>query len=355
VRGLLAVSALAAALSLLVAGALWTERARARHLAVPVLEDPSLPPQAPPIEPEARAGCTAVEVARAPSRVTALLPASDGALWVGTFDAGLLRGAPGEEPLGVALDGAERFVNALAEHDGLVWAATQRGLLAFDEGRRVAAVLEDGGVTSLARAGGALWAGTARGVFRAGVEGAEPARAVGPSGEPLRVNALAAGRADLWIGTPAGAYSIPLATLAAPLLTRAARWHPLVFGSPPAETNVVTALAALGEGAVAGTDDGGLVLLRRVGEASAARLADPRANEVNPGAAAAAPSGALLGTQGGGLLAVSLHGDALAVARPAGLEAEAISAVWASGDAVLAGTADGRVLRVECPEPLAAR
>jgi hypothetical protein len=241
-------------------------------------------------------------------------------------------------------------VNALAEHDGLVGAATQGGLLALDGDRRVMAVLGGEAVTALARAGRALHAGTARGLFRiSAAAGAEPLAASGPSGEPLRITALAVGATHLWIGTASGAYSLPLATLDAPLLSRTARWHPLVFGEPPAATNVVTALVPLTDGAVAGTDDGGLVRLRDDGGVAAVRFMDLRANEVNPGAAAAlAGGGAALGTQGGGLLLATGRGGGLSIVRAGGTARAEISAVAAGAERMMVGTATGVVSELRC-------
>jgi hypothetical protein len=296
--------------------------------------------------------------------VTALLEApagqgegGDGVLWIGTFDGGLFRLVGGGLSAVAGLRGRERFVNALARHDGLVWAATQGGVAAFDGERRALTLLSGEGVTALATAGGALYAGTARGLFRLSAgDGAEPVDAAGPSGEPLRVTALATGAATLWIGTAAGAYSLPLASAAAPLLARTARWHPLVFGDPPAETNVVTALAPLADGAVAGTDDGGVVRLGAGGAVAALRFADPRANEVNPGAVAAAPGDVVLaGTQGGGVLVVRAEGAGLAARRLAAVGRAEASALRVEGERILVGAADGTVGEVRCGGAISAR
>lgn len=342
-RSRLAILSALAVLTLL--GAAWKQRARARHLAVPVVADPSLPAPA-GVELSDLPGAAAVEVARVGARITAVLEDREGALYLGTFDAGLFRA--GTEIAAVpGLRGREHFVNALALHDGLVWAATQGGLIAIDGDRRAMTVLGGEGVTALAQARGALYAGTARGIFRiSAAAGAEPVEAAGPSGEPLRVTALAASASRLWIGTASGAYSLPLALAEAPLLAREARWHPLVFGTPPAETNVVTALAPLADGAVAGTDDGGVVRLHDDGRVSALRFADARANEVNPGAAAPAFAGtAVLGTQGGGLVLVRAGSGVaeLAAVRLGGMGRAEVSAVRVVGERILVGTSAGVV------------
>jgi Ca-activated chloride channel family protein len=329
----------------------WKERARLRHLALPVVSDPSLAPE--PLAALAELPpCASAELARVGRRVTAVLAASDGATLVGTFDGGIVRlGTDGAAEEIAGLEGRERFVNALAEHDGLVWAATQGGLVALDAERRALVLLAGEGVTSLARAGQRLYAGTARGVFRVSAgRGAEPMSVTGPDGEPIRASALAASETELWIGTASGAYALPRASLEAPLLSRIAAWHPLVFGAPGAATNVVTALAPLGAGALAGTDDGGLVRLGADGAVSALKLADARANEVNPGAAAVAGEAVVVGTQGGGLVFAQASGAGLGAGRPLGLERLAVSALWSGAGELLAGTAEGAVLRLACGE-----
>ena len=355
-RAVVVASSLLAAAAVALGVLLWREGERARHLAVPVLFDPSVPPGA-PVDLVELPACRTRPRARAPGRVTALHLAGDRALWIGTFDQGVLRAPAGQAPRPVgAPEGRERFVNDLAEHEGKVWVATQGGVLVLSpEGKRLDLVEPGTAVTSLALAGGALYGGTARGLLRLSLEsGVEPVEVRGPMGDPIRVNALAVSGAILWLGSWDGAYSLPVAALprVPPL---AARWHPLVFGSPPAQTNVVTALAPLGDGALAGTDDGGLVRISPAGIA-AARFAEARANEVNPGAAVAFGAAAVVGTQGGGLLLASLEQGFLRVGRPRGWPEAQVSALRVTEAGLLVATTDGRVLSVECdPAPVARR
>jgi ligand-binding sensor domain-containing protein len=338
-------SSLVAALAAMAAAlAFRAERARSwPSTATPAAAPPSADPA--PSGPEPLAACVVEEVLRATGAVTAILLASDGALWIGT-GSGLVRRDAGGRTIEAALEAGERAVAGLAEQDGLVWAATEEGAVAFDGDRRVGEALGDEPVAALVRAGGWLLAGTARGLHRVTVDrGAEDLRVAGPGGEPVRPIALAAGEGTLWMGTASGAYAIPLRTLAAPLLVRTAR--AIASPAPSQGTSVVIALAPVAGGAVAGTDDGGLVFLRVGGEPHAARLADARANEVNAGAAALLGGVAILGTRGG-LLVARVAGERLEVGRPAGLEDASVTAVRAGGGGLLVGTAEGSVLRLDC-------
>ncbi|HLL55148.1 MAG TPA: hypothetical protein VK447_16450, partial [Myxococcaceae bacterium] len=276
---------------------------RVRHLALPVLGDPSLPKAAAGAAIEPLPSCELSPAAALPGRVGALLEASDGTLWLGGFDTGLYRrppgGAPGSAVAVQGFAGRERFVNALAEHRGHLWVATYGGVVELDpRGLRVRTHLRGVAAEALVLRDGLLLAGTIHGLYRLGDAGTfEDTGTKGPDGEGIRVTALALSGDTLWIGSPNGAYSLPVRTLrqvSAPV----ARWHPLVFGEEPADTNVVLSLAPLGDGVVAGTDNGGLVRLDAKGGVKALRFQEARANEANPGAFASADGTAFFGTQG---------------------------------------------------------
>jgi hypothetical protein len=348
VRALTLCASSMATLLAAVGGFLWYEGPRSRHLAVPVLSDPSLPPaEAAPLD--ELPACRVRRRARVPGRVTALLQGGDGALWIGTFDRGVFRAAAGAAPREVGrAAGRELFVNDLAEHEGRIWVATQRGVLVLERGgERILTIAPDAAVTALSRIGGRLHGGTARGLVKLSLDSEAAAVEIrGPFGDPVRVNAVAVSGETVWLGSSDGVYSLPASALEreGPLT---ARWHPPALGSPPARTDVVTALAPFGDGVLAGTDDGGLV--RVTPRATAAlRFAEPRANEVNPGAAAAVETGAAFGTQGGGLLVASSPAGRPSVGRPLGWPAGQVSAVRAAGRELLVGTADGSVLAVDC-------
>ena len=319
--------ALAAATVALAATALPT--GRLRHLALPLWHDPSVH-----ADEGARLAIgdaivgEATERTQLPGRISAILPRPDGVVFIGTFDSGLYRfdpardGAPREV---AALDGRERFVDALAEWNGRVVAATHRGALVLaPDGTRSGVLAAGQAVSSLAVANGELVLGTAHGLWR-GRDDA-PVGERGPDGEILRVTAIAVDATRIWIGTPDGVYA-----LRAPLRAQVAVWHPLVFGSPGASSNVVTALAAFADGVVAGTDDGGLVLVdeRTV---DARPFADRRANDINPGALVACDGRIFAGSEGAGLIAL----DATRThARKVGWPAR-ISAVARGADACAA-------------------
>jgi len=321
-----------AALGLFVA-VMAAPTAQLRHLALPVIHDPSIPSPATrlAIADGPRPTGAAMPVATLPGRISAILPRADGVVFVGTFDAGLYRFDPAHDAAPVELGdlaGRERFVDALVEHDGHVVAATHRGaVILAPDGRRLGVIAAGEAVAALAVVDGRLVAGTAHGLWTAH----GPLGERGPAGETLRVTALAPTTAALYIGTADGVYR-----LARPLGSQvAAAWHPLVFGTPPAATNVVTALAPLGDGVVAGTDDGGLVLV----SAAAVRALpfwEARANDVNPGALAPMGNGVVVGTEGAGLLALDPQA---ATVRRLGPRA-AVSAV-AAGARLWFGTADG--------------
>lgn len=322
-----------------------------RHLAVPVFTDFTLPRAAAGASIDSLPPCALAPAAALPGRVGALLESSDGALWMGGFDTGLFRRAAGSGPGGelpvTGLAGRERFVNALAETHGRVWAATYGGLLEFDhQGLRLRTHLRGVAVEALVLDGGTLLAGTTQGLYRLGGDGFADVGLKGPEGEAVRITALAKSGGALWMGSPNGAYSVRLAALAGP--SPVARWHPLVFGEAPADTNVVLSLAPLGEGVVAGTDNGGLVFLDGSGKVRALRFSEPRANEANPGAFASWDGSALFGTQGAGLLVASANGSALRVGRPSGWPAGKVSAL-ASGQSLWVGTDAGEVLSARCP------
>ena len=140
------------------------------------------------------------------------------------------------------------------------------------------------------------------------------------------------------MGTPEGVYIV-----AAPLSAGVAAWHPLVFGSPGATSNVVTALAPLADGVLAGTDDGGTVFVDDAGVA-ARPFADARANDVSPGALAPVAGGVFVGTEGAGLIALDEHRRR--ACRFGGTAGARISAVTARDAALWFGSDDGAVYSV---------
>ncbi len=327
-------------LGLSAAAALATSGDKLRHLAVPTLEDPSSKVSPSMAFLDELPACEVRRLGKLPGRVGALLETESGQIWAGGFDTGLylLNGDAGSAARLPGLEGRERFINALAEHAGSLWAATYAGILEVDpSGARKRLHLPGIAAEALLVSDGALWAGTTQGLYRlTATRTFEDTGVTGPDGEGLRVTALAASGGLLWMGSPSGAYSVEPGG-------RRARWHPLVFGSPGAETNVVLSLAPSADGVVAGTDNGGLARISRSGEVRALRFVEPRANETNPGAAVTVNGATLFGTQGAGLLV--LAGER--AGAPRGWSAPSVSALH-GGKRLLAGSDSGDVLEVRC-------
>ena len=310
-------------------------RQRLKHLALPVWSDPSVPSTAPRMKIVDGPAVGATLEATLPSRVSAIVVRHDGVAFAGTFDRGVYR-IDGEQAVPVGgLDGRERFVDAMIEHEGHVVVGTHRGaVLLSGDGERDGVLAAGEAVSSLAIVDGDLVLGTAHGLW----VGGQRLDVRGSDGEPLRVTALATAAGRLWIGTSDGVYALPL-----PLRAETATWIPLVFGAPPASTNVVTALAPLDDGVIAGTDDGGLVRVG-AGGAQAMPFVERGANDVNPGALARLGDGVFVGTEGAGLLRVGDDGSR--AMRPRDWPRRRVSALSASG-ALWIGTEEGELWKIQ--------
>lgn len=317
-----------------------------RHLALPVWSAAPAVPGAPVVPLSDDERWTSLPLGHVRGRVGALVRMPDGALWVGGFDTGLFRIAGAQvTPVG-GLEGRERMVHALVVHRGRVFAGTSAGIVELSlRGQKRSVHLRGTAVDALLPVEDELLAGTPRGLYRLSRHGVfEDVLARDPSGEPLRVSALAEQAGLLWMGTPSGAYSMPLSALKGPRDRRVARWLPLVFGTSAAQTNVVLAATADARGAMVGTDDGGLVRVPSRGEVRALRFADARANQINPGASCSLGELSAFGTQGGGVLLV---GPEL---QPKRIATGAVSAVLCEPGGITLGTADGQLLQL-VPKP----
>jgi hypothetical protein len=338
--GVLAAAAMATATFVLAEGT------RARHLAVPVLAatrtvrgaGEPLAPDGPP--------CAVRTLAELDGRVTAIARDIGGTLYVGTFDRGLYRVAPGEATARAGqLVGRELFIDTLFLRGSGVLVGTHGGLVRLDaRGRRAATHLPRAAVSALVELRGRVIAATSGGLLD--VDSGELLTLVGPAGETPHPSAAAVARGRLWLGTPEGVYSLALAQLERCGGVLAVAWHPLVFGAPGADSNVVTALVPTADGVLAATDDSGVVLLRPADVPRGRRFELARANDINPGAAAIVGTGAALGTAGAGILLPQPDGR---YGRPHRWPAADVSAVHAVGDDLLIGTDDGRVLLARCP------
>lgn len=321
----LALATLAATVAFVVA-----PRQRLKHLALPVWTNPSVPSTAPRVRIVDGPAVGATLEATLPSRVSAILLRSDGGVFAGTFDAGVFR-IDGDRAVAVGnLQGRQRFVDAMIEYRGWTVVGTHRGAVFLGGAGPVGALADGEAVAALAIVDGDLVLGTAHGLWVGGV----PFDARGSDGEPLRVTALAVAAGRLWVGTSDGVYSLPR-----PLRAEPAKWMPLVFGTPPATTNVVTALAPLDDGVLVGTDDGGLVRVA-VDGVRALPFIERGANDVNPGALARFGDGIFVGTEGAGLVRVGALGAP--AMRPRDWQRRRVSALSAGG-ALWIGTEEGEI------------
>jgi len=320
-----------------------SEGMRLRHLAVPVLVEPSsiAAPGAAGLEED---GAALEPVLHLGTRVAALAESDRGVLAIGLFDGGVMLWRRGEaRPVAVPeIDGRRRFVTALGWSGERLFVATYAGVLELDDSGRLRGVQLDGtAVESLLVTQGRILAGTARGLFARGASGGfEEVPLTTADGEPVRPIALASAGGTLWIGTPRGVYSL------APGQPNA-EWHPLVFGRPASSTNVAVAIAAVPGGAIAGTDEGGISRVRG-NDVRAMRFAEGRANAVNPGAAAEVGGCAAFGTQSG-VVVGSMDPQSARRFGP-GLDVTAVH----HGSRLFVGTAQGDVYaldpeRVPCP------
>ncbi|MDQ3264109.1 MAG: hypothetical protein M3Y59_10665 [Myxococcota bacterium] len=316
-----------------------------RHLALPTLTS-EISPALPSFHPLQEQLGTEIDVlASVGKRISGVATGPDGTVWLGLFDGGVAYLPPGETHAREVpgFSGRERFVSAIMVHQGRIFAASYGGVAEVSrEGRKVALHLEGVAADGLTVADGQLVVGTGRGAFVWIRDGFQPMPRAETEGAPLRITALSMKGADTWFGTPRGAY---LASTKA----SGTRWIPLVFGSPGAQTNVVTAVVAFAEGAVVGTDDGGLAWLSPRGEVQAARFELARANEINPGAGVAFGSCAVFGTQGAGLLLASSGAERQVIRLGPSTQ---ISAVGLIGDRVLAGTSEGELFSLRIPSGL---
>lgn len=259
-----------------------------------------------------------------PSGHVTTLTAHAGALYVGTFDAGLAR-LEGERF--VPVPGAPRFVNALLSVERALYIGTPTGLFRLEDGvvRRIPVALPSHHVNGLARgADGTLWAATSGGLVGIGPGGVRVIDRA--AGLPGRIVYAVTSTDDgaVWAGTAGGAARV---TADGVTVYRQAG------GQLPHDW--VNALLPDGDAVLAGTYDAGVWRLSPDGRGRPVRGLEGA--WVNPAGLARIGRALLVTTLGGGLL-VRREG---AVIRQAHLPSEDVTAVLRHHGALWIGTRGG--------------
>jgi len=277
--------------------------------------------------------------------ITDVVTSPQGDVWIGTFERGVgrLTGDRWEQyGLGEGLPSLE--INALVDHRGVIWVATNGGVALYVEGRfaehpRLASLRETA-ITSLVSDGEALWIGTGRGVWRLAPDGQVASLGVREGLNNAHVYALAPSRTTLWAGTLGGLTGLRLDGRPSPLDS------PSVTAGPGGLShNWINALLTRDATVWVGTYGGGVDRFdgdtwQRVFPAPGETL------EINPGAACWLGDRAVFGTLDRGLLVVQEDGSrARLLTDVLGLAAPSVTAVHADGGTLWIGTTAG-LLRV---------
>jgi ligand-binding sensor domain-containing protein len=137
-------------------------------------------------------------------RVSALLRAKDGGLWIGTRDAGLLHVHGGRTEVFARADGlsGDRVHRLFEDHEGNIWAATRDGIDRF-HALAVTTHREPGSVSVVAARDGSLWVGTESKVkrWRDGRFDEVDVRGLPASPQP---SLFEDSRGRIWVGGQAG-------------------------------------------------------------------------------------------------------------------------------------------------------
>jgi len=149
--------------------------------------------------------------------IYALLKASDGALWVGTYQGGLhvIRNRKVQSWTSAEDPGDESFYSLLEDRRHRIWAVTQRGLLQCEPGspkliQRGTNVDGYAWQSMTEDDTGAIWFAAAEGLFRTVKDHAVPVRLHATRGLPVTAYYSAAGR-QLYLGTTTGLYALKCA------------------------------------------------------------------------------------------------------------------------------------------------